>query len=250
MDHKQAEQLARFLAYVLGRQPDEFGLVPDAHGFLPLAEVLKVAHEEGWSHVRRNHLETLNVHLGRPVLERQAHLVRAADRARLADLRPAAERPKLLFAAIRRRAYDTAAQYGLRPQGHLGRVVLFARRDLAHRVGQRRDADPVLVTVNVAEVLACGGLLQPFGTSIFLTDAVPPAACRLPRAPRTRPPREKDSAAEPKTPKTPGSFVLEPASVSGMAAAARPRQGKTSAKDWKRERQKGRRWKQGRGRSR
>ena len=48
MDSKQAEQLARFLDYALGRRPEEFGLVPSPDGFFPVAEVLKVAHEEGW----------------------------------------------------------------------------------------------------------------------------------------------------------------------------------------------------------
>ena len=47
------QQLAKFLAYVLGRHPDEFGLVPDPQGFVPIKEVLKVcAEEKDWRHVR------------------------------------------------------------------------------------------------------------------------------------------------------------------------------------------------------
>lgn len=249
MNRKQAEQLARFLDYVLGRRPDEFGLVPDAGGFLPVAEVLKVAHEEGWPQVRRNHLETLNFHLERPVLERREHLVRACERSRLADLQPAAGQPKLLFAPIRRRAYDVVARHGLQAQGHVDRVVLFTRRDLARKVGRRRDAEPVLITVNVAEAQARGCVLQPYGATLYLTDGVPLSACRLPRAPRARGIREKDSSAAPTAPKTPGSFRLDPKSVSGTTTGALPSKSNARPKDWKRQRQKARRWKQERGRS-
>jgi putative RNA 2'-phosphotransferase len=33
------------LSYVLGRRPDEFGLVPDADGFVRLKDLLKALHE-------------------------------------------------------------------------------------------------------------------------------------------------------------------------------------------------------------
>jgi putative RNA 2'-phosphotransferase len=237
MKLKQAEQLAHFLAYMLGRRPDEFGMVTDPEGFVPLAEVLQALQEEGWPQVRRNHLEVLNYHLGREVLDLSAHLVRAADRSRLAEIPPAEACPKVLYAAVRRRAYDAVAQHGLRPQGHTGRVVLFADRELARRSGRRRDAEPVLVTVNAASARDHGCALAPFGAAIFLTDAVPPACCRLPRAPQPRPRREPAPPAAPQAPKTPGSFLLDPG-----AQKREPRSG-VRDKDWKRQRQKARRWK-------
>jgi putative RNA 2'-phosphotransferase len=251
MDRKQAEQLARFLAYALGRRPDEFGLVTDGRGFIPLADTLKVAHAEGWTHVRRNHLDALNFHLGRPVIECRGHLVRAADRSRLAEMPSASAPPKLLFTPIRRRAYEAVARNGLGPQGHTGRVVLFAEKELARKVGRRRDADPVLVTVNVAAARSQGCVLQSFGQRIFLTDAVPAAACRLPRAPRIRQLREKDppAPAPPSGPQTPGSFILNPAALPDGSAGRKPRGRGPRSKDWKRQRQQARRWKQNRRRS-
>ena len=62
---RESQQLARFIQYVLGHRPDEFGLVTDGRGFTPVADLLKVLQEEGWHQVRRNHLDTLSYHLGK-----------------------------------------------------------------------------------------------------------------------------------------------------------------------------------------
>ncbi len=37
------EQLAKFISYILGRNPAEFGLVPDPEGFVKIKEFLKAA---------------------------------------------------------------------------------------------------------------------------------------------------------------------------------------------------------------
>mgnify|MGYP002064141397 CR=1 FL=1 len=52
--NKKTHGLSKLLTYVLERKPDEFGLVPDADGFIPVADLLKVAKEEGWHRVRRH----------------------------------------------------------------------------------------------------------------------------------------------------------------------------------------------------
>ena len=49
--------LSRFLLYMLGRRPDEFGLVPEGEGWLSFREILRALHEEpGWGYVREIHL--------------------------------------------------------------------------------------------------------------------------------------------------------------------------------------------------
>lgn len=247
MDDKKTGQLARFLQYALGRRPDEFGLVTDPRGFVPLADILKVCHEEGWTHIRRNHIDTLNYHLGRPFVECQAHLVRAADRSRLAEMGRTAACPKLLYAPIRRRAYAAASQHGLLPRGHTGQVVLFADRTLAEKAGRRRDAAPILVTVNVRAAQDSGCVFTPFGVGIFLTDRLPPDCCRLPRPPVTLPRREPDAPAAPSAPKTPGSFLLDVEPLAAPPAQPNKQARRQRSKDWKKERRKARRWKQDRG---
>jgi len=244
MDIKQVEQLARFLQYVIGRRPDEFGLVTDGQGYVPVSEVLKVLHEEDWRKIRRIDLETMNVHLARPAIELKDHLLRAEDRSHLEALREPAPPPKLLYAPIRRRGYEAVMQHGLRPYGHTGRVVLFMEQDLALKVGRRRDAQPVIVTVNTQEARARGCHFNAFGKRIFLTESLPVECCRLPRPPKTmKMPEDKQPAPAP-SPKTPGSFTLdmEPFLEKAPPGIAKSRK-HGSSKDWKKERRKARRWK-------
>ena len=55
---QRQESLAKLLSYILSRRPDEFGLVLDEAGRLPVKELLwALAQEEGWGYVRRSHLE-------------------------------------------------------------------------------------------------------------------------------------------------------------------------------------------------
>ena len=246
MSIQKTEQLARFIQYAIGRCPDEFGLVTDDQGFTPVGDFLKVAQEEGWHHIRRNHLDTLSYHLQQHIIEIKDHLIRAVDRSRLDGLRETATYPKLVYAPIRRRAYETVLQHGLRPQGHTAQVVLFADQRLAEKVGQRRDAEPIIVTVHVQNALKRGHFLRQFGERLYLSGKLPADCCRLPRPPQSLKQREKEPAAAPPTPKTPGSFTLD-----SDPLVDGPYPGKSSdrdrrSKDRKKERQKARRWKEGR----
>jgi len=244
MDSKKVAQLARFIQYVIGRRPDEFGLVIDAQGFIPVSDVLQVLHSEGWPHVRRNHLETLDFHLGKPTLEIRAHLLRARDRSRLVPLRETVALPKLLHVPVRRRAYESVLQHGVRPQGHTGKVVLFADPALAKKVGQRRDPQPVIVTVNVQAAREQGEAFQQFGETIFLANQLPSACCRLPRPPKTIRPREVEQASAAPVPKTPGSFILTVDPFEDKSPGKQPEARRQRSKDWKKKRRQARRWKE------
>jgi putative RNA 2'-phosphotransferase len=251
VDIKKALQLARFLQYMLGHRPDEFGLVVDRQGYIPVSDVLKVLHGEGWSKVRRGDLETLNYHIGTPAIEIHAHLLRAVDRARLEGLRKTAAPPKLVYGPIRRRAYDTVLEHGLRPHGHIDQVILFADRELAHKVGLRRDVEPVIVTVNVEQACRSGCNFQQFGESIFLTAQLPAGCCRLPRPPKANRLHDTDPSPPAPAPPTPGSFMLNPASFADKPLAGTTRTSKQgSAKTWKKERRQARRWKERQGKPR
>ena len=51
--NKALIKFSKFLVYILGRKPDEFGLVPDKDGFVKIKELLKAINEEdGWRHIR------------------------------------------------------------------------------------------------------------------------------------------------------------------------------------------------------
>lgn len=246
MRTRKTKQLARFIQYAIGRCPDEFGLVTDGRGFTPVADLLKVLQEEGWHQVRRNHLETLSYHLGKPILEIKDHLVRVTDRSHLDGLRETANCPKLVYAPVRRRAYEAVSQHGLRPQGHSDLVVLFADQKLAEKVGRRRDAVPVMVTVHVESALRCGHVFRQFGERIYLTESVPVECCRLPRPPHTTPkdPQERPSVSP--TPKTPGSFTLDLEPLVDNSYPGKTHDRERRSKVLKKERQKARRLKNSR----
>ena len=98
------DKFSKFLAYLLGRQPDEFGLVPDNDGFVRNKELLQALHEEqGWRHIRQAHLNEVSIVPEKPVIEIDGSRVRALDFSRLPVAEEPGDLPKLLFIAIRQR---------------------------------------------------------------------------------------------------------------------------------------------------
>jgi len=249
MKTRKAEQLARLVHYIAGRHPDEFGLVTDRDGFIPVGDLLKVLQEEGWHGVRRVQLETLSYHLGRSVIEFKDHLVRAVDRSRIAAGNDEVDGPRQLYAPVRRRAYEAVLQQGLPPQAHTGKVVLYTARELAQRVGKRRDANPLIVTVAVPCAVRHGHHFRPFGQHIFLSDALPSACCQLPRAPQMfkRRDTEKQSAPAPIA-KTPGSYVVDSDPLATVSPSPKSAEHRHKSKAWKKKRQQERQWKKHRNR--
>ena len=55
---------ARFLKYILGLRPDEFGLVPDRDGYVKIKDLLKAVHEEaGWRSFRQANINEMMLSL-------------------------------------------------------------------------------------------------------------------------------------------------------------------------------------------
>jgi putative RNA 2'-phosphotransferase len=209
---RSPQNLAKMLAYVLGRRPDEFGLIPDADGFVKIKDLLKALHEEaGWGYVNESHLREVLITIPVPAFEIDAHRIRARQRET-----PAAESgpeppPKLLYAHVRRRAYPWVHANGIHPSSH-PQVVLAAQRELAERLGRRIDPDPVILTVNVHAAEVQGVTLTRFGDELFLADRIP-VGCfsgpALPEAPAetARIAKQLDRRADRSA--TPGSFSMD-----------------------------------------
>ena len=227
-------KLAKFLHYILGRRPAEFGLVPDGSGYVKIKELLKALHEEdGWRHVRRPHLDEIVMVLPRPGIQLKEDGIRAADRSRLQAPRPARDLPKLLFVGIRRRAQAHVLERGLIPAG--GRLVLSSDRDLALRMGRRMDQQPVILTVNVQQALDRGIRFSQFGDSLFITEALPSDCLSGPPLPKARPQPKRSEAAETPAPeRKPGSFVLDWGADEEKPAALR-RRGRKKDPAWKKD---------------
>ncbi len=161
------------MLYILGRRPDEFGLVPDRNGFVKYRELLQATHEEpGWHYVRQSHINEVLLGKDRPLFESEGNRIRASERKwRLdLDIQPDSP-PNILFTAVRKRAHPAVMEKGLM-QGEGRYVILSADEKMALRIGKRRDQKPVLLKVKAAEAQKQGTLFYRFG-DLFLTQQIP-----------------------------------------------------------------------------
>jgi putative RNA 2'-phosphotransferase len=219
---RSPRNLAKMLAYVLGRRPDEFGLIPDADGFVKIKDLLKALHEEaGWGYVNESHLRQMLITIPEPAFEIDAHRIRARLREDLPPDPEATRPPKLLYTSIRRRAYPSVHANGIHPSSH-PRVVLSVQREWAERLGRRIDPQPVILTVNVRTAEERGVALTRFGTGLFLAEHIPAGCFSGPALPaespeKTRKPARADRLAD--RPATPGSFALDVDKAAGPQVA-------------------------------
>lgn len=202
------DKLVKFLGYVLGRHPDEFGLVPDADGYVKAKDLLKsLAEEPGWRHVRMNHLREVVATSRSPQIELADNQIRAVDRSRLCVPRIPERLPKLLYYPIRRRAYPVILEKGRPPDDAGNKIILAGDPSFAKRLGRRIDPSPIILVVNSAQALSKGAALWCYGQHLFLLDRLPPDSFSGPPLPKQRPEPKKQVPAPAPTP--PGSYLLD-----------------------------------------
>jgi len=161
------------MVYILGHRPDEFGLVPDKDGFITYKELLRAIHEEqGWGYVRQGHINEVLLGKERDFFQPENKRIRALDRRWHLDLdNPTLSSPKILFTAIRRKAHPFVMEKGVKsPEGQY--IILTSDRDMAKRIGHRRDQNPVLLEIMAASAQEEGISFYPFG-HLFLTTDIP-----------------------------------------------------------------------------
>lgn len=233
------DKLSKMLVYILGRQPDEFCLIPDTHGFVHVKDLLKaLAEEPGWRHVRSGHIREVLYASGSPPVETRDNLIRAVDRSRLLSPEDPAVFPKLLYYPVRQRAYPIVMQKGLRSASSGSRIILADDMALAQRLGRRIDPLPVILTVNSNTAQKNGAQLRRFGSHLFLSDILPVDSLSGPPLPKNRPePKKADMPQPADAPKTPGSYALD--LTMDSSAKHRPQKGSRQRKnDWKRDRKR------------
>ena len=243
MKHRHSvTKLSKLLAYILGRQPDEFGLVPDLHGYVTIKDLMKaLAEEPGWRHVRLNHVREVIATSRSPAIEMQNTRVRAVNRTHLVTPQIADSIPKLLYYPVRKRAYPHVLETGLGPNTQGRRIVLADNRPMAKRLGKRIDPSPIILTVSVKQAREHGAMAWCFGKQLVLLDRLPLGCFQGPPPPKIRPVAQKNPVEAPAaTPKAPGSYLVD--------LTGRPAGKKRSAKgsqrrknEWKRERKRKRR---------
>jgi putative RNA 2'-phosphotransferase len=177
--------LSRFLIYILAHRPDEFGLVPEGH----IREVL--------------------IGKDRPLFVWEEDRIRAVEKRWHPDLQtPSENTPKILFVAIRRKVHVHVMDKGLfsdRP------LVLSPDRDMALRIGRRRDQKPILLEVMTGPAQEEGVSFHAFG-DLFLATEIPAKFISGPPVPEEiqelPPPKKEKAAPQPSIPSG-GTFLLD-----------------------------------------
>lgn len=238
---KSPDKLAKFLAYLLGRRPDEVGLIPDAEGWVDIKELIQaINEEEGWRYVRRGSLDEVLLCVPAPPVEISDKHIRAVHRERLPEQRYAESPVKLLYTGITRKSHPSVVEKGIFPTRH-PYIPLSSDETMARRIARRRDPSPVILTVNVDQATAAGSVFYQTGESLFITDFVAPTCFTGPPLPNLKPEtRKKKAAPEPEQPRTPGSFVLD----LGKGPAGKKERDPARAGSWKRDKKRIRREKQ------
>ncbi|MDX9786803.1 MAG: hypothetical protein RBT11_08500 [Desulfobacterales bacterium] len=228
------ESLAKLLIYILGRNPGEFGLVPDARGYVRIKDLLKaICEEDGWRHIRRSHLNEVVLVNSNPPIEIEGERVRAVDREGLPRLTVSEEVVKQLYCCIRKKAYAAALEKGVLP-GADPFVILSDDRGMAERLGRRYDAAPVLLTVSVSLMKRRGLPLQYAGGTLYLAERIPPDCFTGPPLAKTREEiKSGEIPARVPVPKTPGSFFIERDDVNQQSGI---KEKNVKNDDWKRAR--------------
>ena len=222
---KSIQILAKFIAYILERRPDEFGLVIDSEDYIKIKELLKALNEEkGFRHVRRTHLNEILYSIANPPFEIDENRIRAKHREHLPRPDVARDLPKLLYTYIRRKAHPNVMNKGIFPSGYK-QVVLSARRDLAERMGKRSDPEPVILTVHVQKSLDNGVRFYQAGRLLFLADRIPPDSFSGPPLPKEKPEKIKQAQTHSaKQSEAAGSFLVDLDSAGGKS--------KKTERDW------------------
>ena len=213
----KVENLSRFLVYILGHRPDEFGLVPDDDGFVTYKALLQAIHEESeWHYVRRSHINEMLLGKDRHVFQSGDKGIRTTERRWQFDLEnPSQPLPKLLFTPVRRKAHPVVMEKGIR-SGEGRYLILSPDPEMAGRIGRRRDQKPVLLEVMADAAQNEGGTFYPFG-NLYLSSEIPARFIAGPPVPKEILDGRRDT--EPKKEKimprpavlTPGTFPLKPA---------------------------------------
>ena len=225
---RQLEALARMLAYMLGHRPDEFGLVLDADGSIPLKQFQQaLIHEPGWGFVRRHHLDQVVSMMEPPAFAVVEERIRCLKPGPLPARRPGEKPPPLLYLSLPPRAHERVWLEGLKAIA--GQELVLARtKETALKLGKRRAPSPVLITIQAQAAAKSGLTFSGYGEELYLAPALPREFLQMPApAPLEEKPRPAKPAA---APPTPGTFRVE----LGPPPAPPPRRrGKKEEPAWK-----------------
>jgi putative RNA 2'-phosphotransferase len=192
----QVEKLAKLAAYMLGRHPDEFGLVLDTDGYIAIKEFLKAINElDGWKHIRQHHIHEIILSALAPSIEIIDRRIRAKTRNLVPMPVYCPSPPKLLYTCIRPKAYFTVAEHGIHPTAYSS-IICTGDTELAEKIGKRRDPQPVLLIIHTIKAIDKAIKFQQYGETIFLTDFISADCLTGPPLPKERPQEKPPDSVE------------------------------------------------------
>jgi putative RNA 2'-phosphotransferase len=244
VNKKSLKHLSKFIGYILGQKPDEFGLVPDENSFFKIKDFLKALWEEdGFRNIRRSDLDEILLTLPKPSFEIHDQLIRATDREQLPKMIPSHQTPKLLYTCVRQKAHQFALEKGIFPVGHT-QVVLSSDSEMAEKIGRRYEKEPVMLIVQVEKSIEQGVIFNQFGDKIFITNWIPVGCFTGPALPKEKSLPKKQALSIAKPEPTPGSYipVLSPEEERKKQEYRQRRKDIAWKKERKRKKQTGEKW--------
>jgi len=165
--------LAKTLAYILFHAPAEHGLFWDPDGTMPWKELFGVLEEDpSLRFVRESHIREI-AYLGLEMpFALEGNLLRLQAPLEQPDYPPATHVPERLYFACRRRQLVFLREHGI-VASHRPYVPISANRELALRLGQRRDPEAFLLEVLAARAASEGELIRLAGAELYLVEAIP-----------------------------------------------------------------------------
>lgn len=206
----ELKRLLKFLLYVLGERPDEFGLVPENQGWVDFRDLFAaLSQEDGLKGVRERDLQAASAASEKREIEIDGTRVRASVR-RFSPPSPESNPPKLLYLCVREKGYPVAADEGVRP-GRGPYLLLSPEKEKALLWGKRRGAE-VLLTINTKMAWEQGASFLRFGESLYLSAFLPKDSFTGPSLAKMMERREKKPETQKHAPSAPpmwGSFSLD-----------------------------------------
>ncbi|MGB9712384.1 MAG: RNA 2'-phosphotransferase [Dissulfurimicrobium sp.] len=186
MDKNELKKLDKMLFAMLAKRPDLYGLVPDNEGWIKIKEIRSALHQEdGFSYITTQSLIQFFNIFGRKKFETDGIVVRAKDPQGL-PVPETAVPPETLYLPAKNEVYEHVLRNGLFPSPGNRWIVLSASKELAAKIGKRKDNEPIVFEVLTSRADKSGTEFKRFGENLFLVDVVRPEWLNLQHMPKTK----------------------------------------------------------------
>ncbi len=252
MNDRGLRRLTKIIFAMLGRRPDAFGIVLEEGGWISIKELHQaLMTEPGLPHITSKALRQFFLLYRPEKFECQEDRIRVKPEWQGPDLTIYRETipPEVLYVTIRPKAHAYVIAHGLRPTGNKEWIVLSRDREIALRIGRRRDREPVMTEVLASKAYREGIVFRKAGDLLYLVDSLDPRWMNIPPPVHTRERGVRSGKVKADREKTPG--IARPSEeIGGFVLRKTPafykqttdRKGKRKRKvhnrgpEWKRER--------------